>query len=152
MNVPAPHCQAMRWVISHGGTFITNMWIAAGTWMCSHICTQAWTKSNTQIASATTIHTSDDCYQTLMSPNERKRKIREAWSRTPSPLRSESSKNKKPFFPPNSWESTTRTPAAAAAAAAAAATTTTEKSRHQRNQEDDGFTDSDEEESFSENF
>jgi hypothetical protein len=55
-----------------------------------------------------------DCYQTLMSPNERKRKIREAWSRTPSPLRSEPSKSKKPFFPPNSWESTTRTPAATA--------------------------------------
>ena len=34
---PAPHCQAMRWVITNGGSVITQMWIVLGTWMCGKI-------------------------------------------------------------------------------------------------------------------
>jgi hypothetical protein len=40
--VPTPHCQAMRFVISTGGTFINNMWIALGTYFCSKICTNVF--------------------------------------------------------------------------------------------------------------
>jgi len=31
---PAPHCQALRWVINNGGTMINQMWIVLGTWIC----------------------------------------------------------------------------------------------------------------------
>ena len=34
---PAPHCQAMRWVITNGGNIITQMWIVLGTWACGKI-------------------------------------------------------------------------------------------------------------------
>ena len=34
---PAPHCQAMRWVITNGGNIITQMWIVIGTWICGKI-------------------------------------------------------------------------------------------------------------------
>lgn len=35
---PSPHCQALRFVISHGGNFINNMWIAMGTYLCTRLC------------------------------------------------------------------------------------------------------------------
>jgi hypothetical protein len=34
---PAPHCQAMRWVINNGGNMINQMWIVLGTWICGKI-------------------------------------------------------------------------------------------------------------------
>lgn len=34
---PAPHCQAMRWIITNGGSVITQMWIVFGTWLCGKI-------------------------------------------------------------------------------------------------------------------
>jgi hypothetical protein len=34
---PSPQCQALRFVINNGGTFINNMWIAIGTYFCSTI-------------------------------------------------------------------------------------------------------------------
>lgn len=34
---PAPHCQAMRWVITNGGSVITQMWVVFGTWICGKI-------------------------------------------------------------------------------------------------------------------
>ena len=34
---PAPHCQAMRWVITNGGSVITQMWVVIGTWVCGKI-------------------------------------------------------------------------------------------------------------------
>ena len=37
-DVPTPQCQALRFVISHGGTFINNMWIALGTYLCTKLC------------------------------------------------------------------------------------------------------------------
>ena len=38
--ISAPHCIAMRWVFSKGGTVIEGMWILVGTWLCSKIITQ----------------------------------------------------------------------------------------------------------------
>lgn len=35
---PAPHCQAMRWVIHNGGNVITQMWVVLGTWCCGKLC------------------------------------------------------------------------------------------------------------------
>jgi hypothetical protein len=34
---PAPHCQAMRWVIHNGGNVITQMWVVLGTWCCGKL-------------------------------------------------------------------------------------------------------------------
>ena len=38
--ISSPHCIAMRWVFSKGGTVIEGMWILVGTWLCSKIITQ----------------------------------------------------------------------------------------------------------------
>lgn len=38
--ISAPHCIAMRWVFTKGGTVIEGMWILVGTWLCSKIITQ----------------------------------------------------------------------------------------------------------------
>ena len=35
--ISAPHCAAMRWVFTKGGTLIDGMWIILGTWLCSKI-------------------------------------------------------------------------------------------------------------------
>ena len=35
--VPAPHCQAFRWVIVNGSNSITTMWFAVGTWIAKKI-------------------------------------------------------------------------------------------------------------------
>ena len=35
--ISAPHCVAMRWVFTKGGTLIEGMWILFGTWMCSKV-------------------------------------------------------------------------------------------------------------------
>lgn len=35
--VPSPHCQAMRWVITNGGSVINQMWVVLGTWLCGKI-------------------------------------------------------------------------------------------------------------------
>lgn len=37
--VSAPHCMAMRWIFSKGGTLIEGMWIILGTWLCSKLIT-----------------------------------------------------------------------------------------------------------------
>lgn len=37
--ISAPHCVAMRWVFSKGGTLIEGMWILLGTWLCSKLVT-----------------------------------------------------------------------------------------------------------------
>ena len=34
---PAPHCQALRWVIHNGGSMINQMWVVLGTWICGKI-------------------------------------------------------------------------------------------------------------------
>jgi hypothetical protein len=34
----APHCRAMRWVISTGGDIIINMWVIIGTWIAGKLC------------------------------------------------------------------------------------------------------------------
>jgi len=34
---PAPHCQAMRWVINNGGSMINHMWIVLGSWICGKL-------------------------------------------------------------------------------------------------------------------
>ena len=36
--IPAPHCQAMRWIITTGGSIITQMWVVLGTWFCAKLC------------------------------------------------------------------------------------------------------------------
>ena len=38
--ISSPHCIAMRWVFTKGGTVIEGMWILVGTWLCSKIITQ----------------------------------------------------------------------------------------------------------------
>jgi hypothetical protein len=38
--ISSPHCIAMRWVFSKGGTIIEGMWIIVGTWLCSKLITQ----------------------------------------------------------------------------------------------------------------
>jgi hypothetical protein len=35
--VPAPHCQAFRWVIVNGSNSITAMWFTLGTWIAKKI-------------------------------------------------------------------------------------------------------------------
>lgn len=35
--ISAPHCAAMRWVFTKGGTLIDGMWILLGTWLCSKV-------------------------------------------------------------------------------------------------------------------
>jgi hypothetical protein len=35
--VPAPHCQAFRWVIVNGSNNITTMWFTFGTWVAKKI-------------------------------------------------------------------------------------------------------------------
>jgi hypothetical protein len=35
--VPAPHCQAFRWVIVNGSNYITTMWFTFGTWIAKKI-------------------------------------------------------------------------------------------------------------------
>ena len=35
--VPAPHCQAFRWVIANGSNSITTMWCTLGTWVAKKI-------------------------------------------------------------------------------------------------------------------
>jgi hypothetical protein len=35
--VPAPHCQAFRWVIVNGSNHITAMWFTFGTWISKKI-------------------------------------------------------------------------------------------------------------------
>jgi hypothetical protein len=35
--ISAPHCAAMRWVFTKGGTLIDGMWIILGTWLCSKV-------------------------------------------------------------------------------------------------------------------
>uniref|UniRef100_A0A6C0JFY0 Uncharacterized protein n=1 Tax=viral metagenome TaxID=1070528 RepID=A0A6C0JFY0_9ZZZZ len=35
--VPAPHCQAFRWVINNGSNSITAMWLTLGTWCAKKI-------------------------------------------------------------------------------------------------------------------
>tara|TARA_Y100000816_G_scaffold292332_1_gene287050 strand:+ start:1527 stop:1988 length:462 start_codon:yes stop_codon:yes gene_type:complete len=37
--VSAPHCIAMRWIFTKGGTLIEGMWILIGTWLCSKLVT-----------------------------------------------------------------------------------------------------------------
>ena len=34
---PAPHCQALRWVIYNGGNSIVNMWLLLGSWLLVYI-------------------------------------------------------------------------------------------------------------------
>lgn len=34
----APHCRAIRWVISTGGDIIVNMWVIIGTWIAAKLC------------------------------------------------------------------------------------------------------------------
>ena len=33
----APHCQGLRWLVYNAASFINNMWVILGTWMCSNI-------------------------------------------------------------------------------------------------------------------
>lgn len=35
--VPAPHCQALRWVIYNGGSSIMSAWFIFGAWIISHL-------------------------------------------------------------------------------------------------------------------
>ena len=35
--VPAPHCQAFRWIIANGSNSITAMWCTFGTWIAKKI-------------------------------------------------------------------------------------------------------------------
>jgi len=37
--VVAPHCRALRWVVSTASGVIENMWIVFGTWVCANILT-----------------------------------------------------------------------------------------------------------------
>lgn len=41
-EAPTPQCQALRFLISTGGSFINNMWVAVGTYMCSKMCTDVF--------------------------------------------------------------------------------------------------------------
>jgi hypothetical protein len=34
----APHCRAIRWIISTGGDIIVNMWVVIGTWVGAKLC------------------------------------------------------------------------------------------------------------------
>ena len=35
--ISSPHCSAMRWIFTKGGTLIDGMWIILGTWLCSKL-------------------------------------------------------------------------------------------------------------------
>lgn len=35
--VPAPHCQALRWVIYNGGISIMSAWFILGAWLISYL-------------------------------------------------------------------------------------------------------------------
>ena len=35
--VPAPHCQALRWVIYNGGNSIMSAWFILGAWLISYL-------------------------------------------------------------------------------------------------------------------
>ena len=35
--ISSPHCAAMRWVFTKGGTLLDGMWIILGTWLCSKV-------------------------------------------------------------------------------------------------------------------
>ena len=35
--VPAPHCQAMRWVIYNGGNSIMSAWFILGAWIITYL-------------------------------------------------------------------------------------------------------------------
>lgn len=35
--ISSPHCAAMRWIFTKGGTLIDGMWIILGTWLCSKV-------------------------------------------------------------------------------------------------------------------
>jgi hypothetical protein len=35
--VPAPHCQAFRWVIVSGSNYITTMWLTLGAWIAKKL-------------------------------------------------------------------------------------------------------------------
>jgi hypothetical protein len=34
---PAPHCQALRWIINTGGNNINAMWVILGTWFARKV-------------------------------------------------------------------------------------------------------------------
>jgi len=34
---PTPHCRALRWVITYGGSMIEQMWLIIGIWICGKI-------------------------------------------------------------------------------------------------------------------
>jgi hypothetical protein len=33
----APHCQALRWVLYHGGNSIISMWVSIGLWCLGYL-------------------------------------------------------------------------------------------------------------------
>jgi hypothetical protein len=35
--IPAPHCQALRWLIYNGGNFISAMWVVIGAWAMRYL-------------------------------------------------------------------------------------------------------------------
>ena len=35
--ISSPHCAAMRWIFTKGGTLLDGMWIILGTWLCSKV-------------------------------------------------------------------------------------------------------------------
>lgn len=45
--VVAPHCRALRWVVSTASGVIENMWIVFGTWVCANILTIPGTGAGT---------------------------------------------------------------------------------------------------------
>ena len=45
--VVAPHCRALRWVVSTASGVIENMWIVFGTWVCANILTIPGTGTGT---------------------------------------------------------------------------------------------------------
>ena len=48
--VVAPHCRALRWVVSTASGVIENMWIVFGTWVCANILTIPGTATVTPTA------------------------------------------------------------------------------------------------------
>jgi hypothetical protein len=43
---PAPHCQALRWVINNGGSMINQMWIVFGIWICGKFAENMFLKKD----------------------------------------------------------------------------------------------------------
>jgi len=35
--IPAPHCQALRWLVYNGGNNIIAMWVMFGAWISSYL-------------------------------------------------------------------------------------------------------------------